>query len=354
MAHSSRRSKGVARRRHRRARHGAPGRVARADPKSQPQTIAGHERSSARPVIYLALACNAGIALAKFAAALFSGSAAMLAEGVHSSVDIGNQLLLLYGLKRARRPADEQFPFGYGKEVYFWCFVVAIELFTVGAGVALVRGVLRLQHPEPLTHVFVNYAVLGVSVLFEGASWLFAIAEFSKIKGRRTYIQAVRAGKDPSRFMVLFEDSAALLGLLIAGCGLILQQLTGNPLFDGLASVLIGLVLAVTAVWLAYETKGLLIGESANRDVVADIRRIAQQIEGIKRVHEVLSMHVGPQFILVAITLEFGGGQAREHAIDRLEAALRRQHPRIRRVFVRVWHPEGPDAQPLRPGTAGL
>jgi len=184
MAHSSRRSKGVARRRHRRARHGAPGRVARADPKSQPQTIAGHERSSARPVIYLALACNAGIALAKFAAALFSGSAAMLAEGVHSSVDIGNQLLLLYGLKRARRPADEQFPFGYGKEVYFWCFVVAIELFTVGAGVALVRGVLRLQHPEPLTHVFVNYAVLGVSVLFEGASWLFAIAEFSKIKGR--------------------------------------------------------------------------------------------------------------------------------------------------------------------------
>ena len=300
----------------------------------------GTGSSSARPVIYLALACNAAIALSKFAAAAISGSAAMLAEGVHSLTDIGNQVLLLYGLRRARRPADEQFPFGYGKEVYFWSFVVAIEVFTVGAGAALVRGILQLQHPERLDHPIVSYVVLAVSAVFEGGSWLFAVSEFSKTKGRRTYLEAVRHGKDPSRFMVLFEDSAALLGLVIAACGIALVQLTGKALYDGVASILIGLVLAVTAVWLGYETKGLLIGESANRDVVADIRRVAGEIRGINRVYEVLSMHVGPQFILVAVTLELSHDHAREHAIDELEARLKKVHPAIKRVFVRNRKPD--------------
>jgi cation diffusion facilitator family transporter len=291
---------------------------------------------SPRRVIYAALACNAAIALAKFIAGLFSGSAAMVAEGVHSTVDMGNQGLLLYGLKRSRRPPDQYFPFGYGKEVYFWSFVVAIELFTVGAGATVLRGVSRLQHPQLERHFLIDYAVLGVALLFEGGSWLFALKEFSKVKGRRSYVQAVRQGKDPSRFMVLFEDTAALLGLLIAAAGIGAEQLTGQPIYDALASILIGCVLSVSAVWLAYETKGLLIGESANREVVEDIRRIATHIPGIEHVHEVLSMHVGPQFILVAITLELSSGPAREHAIDRLEAHLKRSHPRIRRVFVRV------------------
>jgi len=171
-------------------------------------------------VIYAALASNAAIALAKFLAALFSGSAAMVAEGVHSTVDMGNQGLLLYGLKRSRRPPDQHFPFGYGKEVYFWSFVVAIELFTVGAGAALLRGVWELKHPSPAQHFFINYAVLGVALLFEGSTWVFAVNEFSKIKGRRSYVAAVRRGKDPSRFMVLFEDTAALLGLLIPAAGI--------------------------------------------------------------------------------------------------------------------------------------
>ena len=294
-------------------------------------------RISTKPVILAALLCNTAIALAKFIAAAVSGSAAMLAEGVHSTVDISNQLLMLYGLKRAQKPADRQFPFGYGKEVYFWCFVVAIEVFTVGAGVALVRGVLKLQHPEPLTHPLLNYLVIAVSFVFEGASLMLAFSEFTRTKGRRTYFQAVRQGKDPTRFMVVFEDSAAVLGLSIAAIGLLLQQLTGNGLYDAVASMLIGLVLAIAAGWLAYETKGLLIGESANRDVVADIRRIATGCDGIRAVHEVLSMHVGPQFILVAITLEFAhSGAARQHAIDRLEIALRRAHPHIQRVFVRA------------------
>jgi len=309
------------------------------------------EPRSPRPVIYLALACNAAIALAKFVAALVSGSAAMAAEGVHSLTDIGNQLLLLYGLRRARRPADEHFPFGYGKEVYFWCFVVAIQVFTIGAGAALARGALQLRHPQPLEHVLVNYTVLAISALFEGSSWLFAVSEFSKTKGQRTYLEAVRHGKDPSRFMVLFEDSAALLGLAIAAIGIALEQLTGDPIYDAIASLLIGTVLAVSAVWLAYETKGLLIGESANRDVVADIRQVASQTRGINRVYEVLSMHVGPQFILVAVTLELSRDHAREYAIDELEARLKKVHPRIKRVFVRNRKPDDWDEdEPISQG----
>ncbi|MBV9696627.1 MAG: cation transporter [Gammaproteobacteria bacterium] len=317
---------------------GAPARSSRPAPGGEAAEAEGS--ASAKPVLYVALAANVAIAVAKFIAALVTGSAAMLAEGIHSSVDIGNQLLLFYGLRRARRPPDAQFPFGYGKEVYFWSFVVAIQVFTIGAGVAVVRGVLQLLHPRPLEHLLANYAVLGVSLVFEGGSWFFAVNQFARTKGRRTYVQAVRAGKDPSRFMVLFEDSAALLGLLIAAAGLAIGQASGNPAFDGAASVLIGLVLAVTAAWLAYETKGLLIGESASTEVVADIRRIADDIPGIRRVCEVLSMHVGPQFILVAVALELATDdpRARERAIDELDAALKQRHPRIRRVFVRVRH----------------
>ena len=307
---------------------------------AEPATESG---TSPRPVIYVALACNAVIALAKFTAAALSGSAAMMAEGVHSTVDMGNQGLLLYGLRRARRPSDRRFPFGYGKEVYFWCFVVAIQVFTIGAGAALLRGVWRLLHPEPGEHALINYAVLGISALFEGGSWLFAVSEFSRTKGRRTYVEAVRYGKDPSRFLVLFEDTSALLGILIAAAGIAAQQLTGRPLYDGLASILIGLVLTATAVWLAHETKGLLIGESSNREVVEDVRRIALEIPGIEGVLEVLSMHVGPQFILVAMTLELGEGPARRHAIDRLEGRLRGAHPLIKRVFVRVHKADEPD-----------
>ena len=214
----------------------------------------------------------------------------MAAEGVHSTVDMANQGLLLYGLKRSLRPPDQHFPFGYGKEVYFWCFVVAIEVFTVGAGAAFVRGVWRLHHPEPERYFLINYLVLGIAMLFEGSTWLFAVNEFSKVKGRRSYVQAVRYGKDPSRFMVVFEDMAALLGLLIAAAGIGAEQLTGRPIYDAVASILIGFVLSAAAVWLAYETKGLLIGESANREVVDDIRRIALRVEGIKHLHEVLSM----------------------------------------------------------------
>jgi len=291
---------------------------------------------SPRPVIYAALAANVAIAVTKLVAAALSGSAAMLAEGVHSLVDMGNQGLLLYGLRRSRRRPDEQFPFGYGKELYFWSFVVAIEVFTLGAGAAIVRGTLQLLHPAATGHVALNYAVLGVSMLFEGGSWMFAVTEFSKTKGKWSYIEAVKRGKDPSRFMVLFEDSAALLGLVIAAAGIGAAQLTGDQRYDGGASILIGLVLGVTAVWLAYETKGLLIGEAANREVVVDIANIARGVPGIERLGEVLTMHVGAPFVLVALTFALRKDAPRKETIDELEAKIKQAHPQVKRLFVRV------------------
>ena len=217
--------------------------------------------SSSKKVIYAALAGNGLIAATKFMAAAITGSAAMLSEGIHSAVDTTNQMLLLYGLRRSKKPADNLFPFGYGKEVYFWSFVVAILIFAVGAGISVYEGVHQLKNPRPIENFMVNYFVLAFAMLFEGAAWLFAYKEFSKTMGRRGYIEAIRMAKNPSVFVVLFEDSAAMLGLLVAFLGILLGQLTGNTLYDGLASILIGLILGATAIWLAYEIKGLLVVE---------------------------------------------------------------------------------------------
>ena len=230
---------------------------------------------SSKKVILAALIGNSLIAVTKFAAAAFTGSSAMLSEGIHSLVDTGNQVLLLYGLKRANKPPDELFPFGYGKEIYFWCFVVAILIFAVGAGVSLYEGVHHIRSPQPLHNVMVNYVVLALAMVFEGAAWYYAIRAFTRAKGKWGYLEAVQRSKDPSLFVVLFEDSAAMIGLIVAFLGIALTQLTGIEQFDGIASVIIGLILAGTAIWLAYETKGLLIGESANAHVIKDIRRKA-------------------------------------------------------------------------------
>ncbi|MEE8078079.1 MAG: cation diffusion facilitator family transporter, partial [Pseudomonadales bacterium] len=228
--------------------------------------------SGSKKVIYAALAGNSLIALTKFIAASVTGSSAMLSEGIHSMVDTGNQVLLLHGLRRAQLPADRRFPFGHGKEVYFWSFVVAILIFAVGAGISIYEGIRHLINPSPITNPLLNYIVLGLAMIFEGAAWTFALIEFRKEKGRWGYLEAVQRGKDPTLFVVLFEDSAAMLGLVAAAAGIGLAQLTGIPYFDGSASILIGLILAATAIWLAYETQGLLIGESANEGVVDGIR----------------------------------------------------------------------------------
>ena len=301
-----------------------------------------------RKVIFAALAGNALIAVTKFAAAFITGSSAMLSEAVHSLVDTGNQVLLLHGLRRAAKPADDRFPFGHGKEVYFWSFVVAILIFAAGAGVSLYEGIHRLHHPGPLSNPLINYIVLGLAMIFEGVAWLFAFKEFSRAKGKWGYLEAVQRGKNPSLFVVLFEDSAAMLGLVVAALGVFLSQVTGLHFFDGLASIIIGVILGGTAVWLAYETKGLLIGESANRDIVTVIRNLAHTHPSIERVNEVLTLHMGPDFILVTISVDFVDSTPAgdvERSIAALDREIKKAHPLVKRVFVEPerYRPPGDD-----------
>lgn len=293
--------------------------------------------SSSRKVIYAALAGNALVAITKFIAAFITGSSAMLSEGIHSVVDTGNQILLLYGIHRAKRPPDRQFPFGYGKEIYFWSFVVALLVFSVGAGVSVYEGVHRLYHPRQVVNPLVSYLVLVFAMIFEGGSWVFALREFSKTKGRRGYIEAVHKGKNPPLFMVLFEDSAATIGLVIAFLGVLLGQLTGSMVYDGIASILIGLLLGGTAVWLAYETKGLLVGESALPEVVEGIRGLAGAFPEIEFVNEVLTLHMGPDFILVTLSVDFEDTQTAgnvERVIRELDAEVKKAFPLVKRVFI--------------------
>ncbi len=293
--------------------------------------------SASKKVIYAALAGNALIAVTKFVAAAVTGSSAMLSEGIHSLVDTGNELLLLYGLHRAQKPADEHFPFGYGKEVYFWSFVVAIFIFAIGAGVSFYEGVHHLAHPRPLEHVYANYVVLVLAMFFEGYSWRVALKEFSRQKGRRSYLAAIHEAKNPSVFVVLFEDSAALLGLGVAFVGILLGHLTGRTWYDGAASIIIGLLLAATALWLAWEIKGLLVGESARPEVVRDIRRLAESCAEIEHVNEILTMHMGPDFILLNLSVDFDNTLSAdevEKTIQRLDGEIRRRHPRVKRIFI--------------------
>ena len=292
---------------------------------------------SSKKVIYAALAGNSLVAITKFIAASLTGSSAMLSEGIHSVVDTGNQLLLLLGLHKAKKPANERFPFGHGKEVYFWSFVVALLIFAVGAGVSLYEGVHQLLNPTPISSPYINYIVLILAILFEGAAFYFALTEFSRAKGKWGYLEAVKKGKDPTTFVVLFEDSAALLGLLVAFCGVFLSQLTGNLIFDGLASIIIGLILGGTAIWLAYETKSLLIGESANLEVIEDIRKILAGYSRVEHVNQVLTMHMGPQYILVNLSVDFTDqttASELEATIAELDAQIKQAWPNVKKVFI--------------------
>lgn len=294
---------------------------------------------SSKKVIYAALIGNMLIAITKFFAASITNSSAMLSEGIHSLVDTGNQMLLLYGLKRAQKPADEMFPFGHGKEVYFWSFVVAILVFAVGAGVSLYEGVHRVMHPQPITDIHINYIVLGLAILFEGGAWYFAVKEFSKQKGQLNYISAVQRAKDPSIFVVLFEDSAALLGLLVALTALLLGQWTGNIYMDGVASIIIGLILAGTAIWLAYETKSLLIGERANTQVIEGIRNIIRQTPNVSNVNEISTMHMGPDFVLVNVSLDMEDqvlSRDIKTGITVMTQQIKQSYPIVKRVFIEI------------------
>ena len=292
---------------------------------------------SSKKVIYAALIGNAAISVMKFAASAFTGSSAMFSEGIHSVVDTGNQVLLLFGLKRAKKPANKKYPFGHGKEIYFWSFVVAILIFAVGSGLSIYKGIAHIQHPVEITSPIVNYIVLGIALVIEGFVFWVAIKEFNKYKGDKKYLEAIQKGKDPGLFVVLLEDAAATLGLIVAMLGIAISQLTGNYVFDGIASVVIGVILAAVAWLLAYETKGLLIGESAEQDVVDGISAIVTKHQGVERVNEVLTMHMGPEYILVNLSVEFNDEihtEKMEDAITKIDQEIKQTYSNIKRVFI--------------------
>ncbi|HLB07639.1 MAG TPA: cation diffusion facilitator family transporter [Alphaproteobacteria bacterium] len=296
-------------------------------------------RPSSKKVIFAALAVNLLIAVAKFAAAVVTGSSAMLSEGIHSVVDSGNQWLMLYGLKRSRQPADAAHPFGYGKEIYFWTFVVAILIFAGGAGVSIYEGIQKISDPHPLEKAYVNYAVLGTAMLLEAFAWSVAFREFRKTQGRRRFVAAIRFSKDPTVFTVLFEDTAAMLGLGAAFLGIGLGEAFDLPVLDGVASVAIGAILATTAAVLAFETKGLLIGESADPAVITGIRQLLQAEPGIAQINEILTMHLGPEDVLLNISVDFRDGlssQEVERAISAAEQRIKDAFPEVKRLFIEV------------------
>jgi len=290
-----------------------------------------------KKVIYAALAGNALIAVTKFGAAAMTGSSAMLSEAIHSVVDTGNQGLLLHGLRRAKRPADEQHPFGYGMELYFWTFVVAILIFAVGAGISIYEGIINLLDPHPVTSPHINYIVLGLAMVFEAGAWWIAFRDFRPASGRLSFLAAVRSSKDPTVFTVLFEDSAAMLGLIAAFLGIALGQALDLPELDGVASIVIGVILALTAILLAYESKGLLIGEGASPQVLSGVRKIVGNKPGIDRVNELLTMHLGPEDVLLTLSLDFedrlSSGQV-EETITELEDEIKGAFPQVSRVFI--------------------
>lgn len=293
--------------------------------------------ASGKKTVYAALAANAAIAVSKFVAAMFTGSSAMLAEGIHSVVDTGNEGLMLWGMRRSKRPPDEAHPFGYGQELYFWTLVVAIVIFAGGGGMSILEGVYHLLNPHPIENPLWSYGVLGTAMLFEGTSWAIALRGFWIAKGDDSFWHAVHVSKDPTLFIVLFEDSAALLGLVVAFVGVYLGVLLRNPYFDGGASIVIGLILAVVAFYLAYESKGLLIGEGARPEIQKDIHALALADPAVERAMRPLTMHFGPHEILLTMDVQFrddlSAGEVTA-AIDRLETRIREKHPDVKRILI--------------------
>jgi cation diffusion facilitator family transporter len=294
-------------------------------------------KSSGKKTIFAAMGANLAIAITKFIAASITGSSAMLSEGIHSVVDTGNELVLLLGIRLSKRPPDVNHPFGHGQELYFWTLIVALLIFAVGGGMSVYEGITHLIHPHPIEDPTWNYVVLGFAIVFEGLSWRVAFHEFLPSMAGKGFWQAVRSSKDPTILTVLFEDSAALLGLIVALLGVFLGDALHNPYLDGAASIVIGIILAVVAVLLAYESKGLLVGEGADPRTVSHIRSLAGADPAVEGVLQVLTLHFGPYEVLLNLELQFHRELSAEEvaqAIDRLESTIRSHHPDIRNIFI--------------------
>lgn len=301
-----------------------------------------------RKVLVAGLVGNVLVALTKFGAAATTHSVAMLSEAVHSSVDTFNEVLLLYGAHRAERPPTREHPLGYGREFYFWSFVVALLIFLAGAGVSIYQGINHVLHPHAMERPIVNYVVLALSGVFESGSWWVAFREFRRRKGARGYLQAAMETKDPSTTMVFFEDSAALLGLAIAFAGTAAAQHFDAPVFDGIASIAIGVLLAVMAVFLAGENKKLLIGEAARPQLVKSVQQIAAQERGVANFNGLLTFQLAPREVVIALSLDFDPALRApelQETVDRLETRIREAHPEIILALIK---PQTPDAYEKR------
>ena len=312
---------------------------------ASPQALLPAIAHRSRKVVYAATAANIAIAVTKFAAAWLSGSSAMLSEAIHSVADTGNQLLLLLGLYRSQLPPDESYPFGHGKELYFWSLIVAVLLFGVGGGMALYEGISHVLVPRRLESAFWAYVVLAVAAVFEASSLIVAVRELLRRRGPRAFWLRVHLSKDPSVYTAFYEDFAALVGLAVAFLGIFLGHRLHNPYYDAGASMLIGVILCVVALTLVYESRSLLIGESAHPEIVASIREIVDADPAIRAARTPLTMHLGPLDVLLNLDVEFEPGiTAREQvaAVSRIEDAIRRRHPVIRRIFIEArWLSEG-------------
>lgn len=307
-------------------------------------------------VVLVALGCNLGIALSKFAAAAYTGSSAMLSEAIHSLVDTSNQALLLYGLKRSSRPADARHPFGYSKELYFWSFIVAILLFSMGAGVSIYEGVDKLYHPHPLSDPHINYIVLAIALALEGVSTWRALSEFNARRGEQGLMAALRSSKDPALFTVVLEDLAALTGLVAALAGIAAADFLGIAEADGIASIVIGLVLASVAAFMSVEIQGLIVGEAASPQMQAGLKSLIEAEMGadrpVRAINEIRTMHLGPDDVLVAASLDFKDGETAlgvEQTIGRLDRAIKARYPAVQRLYLEVQserdHRAAPGAQ---------
>ena len=303
------------------------------------------EAGGSKTVIFVAFACNLGIAVAKFIAAGWTQSSAMASEAIHSLVDTSNQILLLFGISRAARPADAQHPFGYGKEIYFWSFIVAMVLFALGAGVAIYEGIEKVRNPHPLRDVYVIYIVLAVAIALEGYSMLKAVREFNlrRKNSGLGFVAALRASKDPSLFAIVLEDAAALAGLGIALVGTLFADLAGYEKADGIASILIGCVLAFVAAFMSAEIRSLIVGELASGAVQAGLREIIEIETGpnkpIRKINEIRTMHLGPQDVLVTASVDFEdwvSARTVEDVTARLQKTIKSRYPEVQHLFIEV------------------
>ena len=289
-------------------------------------------------IIYAGILGGLIVAITKFAAAALTGSSAMTSEAIHSLVDTGNSLLLLYGIRRAKQTPDHTHPLGYSREIYFWSFIVAVLVFALGAGVALYEGIAHILNPEPIQSPLINYIVLAISALLDGATWWLALRQFKGSLNFGALFNKFRTSKNPTQFVVLFEDTAGMIGLIIAFAGTYFSVMLKLPMLDGVASILIAVVLATTAVLLAVETKGLLIGETADQSVIDSILTISGKMQGVVHANGVITAQIGPEQIVVMLSIEFADELRTpeiEEKVLEIERQVRNQHHEVTALFIK-------------------